>query len=273
MVDITKPSNLNVVWASNGDITDPGTSKIQQGWIIEAPARQHFNWLDNRQDTMLAYLNQKGIPAWDASTEYIANKSYIQGSDGNVYKCIQTGTNQNPVSATTYWVRAFDSSGYAYSKTESDNLYMKRSQNLNDVSNKATARTNLDVYSKGEIPAVVRSQFNASGSAPLFAVRSFGSFKGDNTSGSSTIYSNGNIASVETISIGVWEITLSSAIQDENYVVLPSVEGPGMAQATIHVDREFVKTPTKFRLKSFYRTGGSHTSPIGAARVNFVIVR
>lgn len=150
MPNITKPSNINETWASTGDVVAPSVSKIQQGWIVEAPPRQTFNWLDNRQDVMLAYLNQKGIPEWDSVTEYQANKSYVQGSNGAIYKCIQTGTNQNPLTQPLYWTTAFDGAGNSYSKSESDARYAIRANNLSDLTNIATARNNLDVYSRTE---------------------------------------------------------------------------------------------------------------------------
>lgn len=150
MVDFTKPSEINKIWSEAGDKTNPGDAKISQGWIVEAPPRQTFNFLINRQDAALAYLNQKGIPIWDSTTEYINGKSYVQASDGKIYRSIQTGTNQNPVAAPTFWVRAFDDFDTSYDKAESDAKYLWRANNLSDLTNTATARTNLDVYSKAE---------------------------------------------------------------------------------------------------------------------------
>lgn len=105
MTDITK-LDMSFIWASGGDKVAPTNAKIAQGWIVEAVPRQTWNWFENRQDQNIAYMLQKGIPEWDNSTEYVINKSFVQRS-GIVYRCLATSTNQDPVSATTYWKKAF----------------------------------------------------------------------------------------------------------------------------------------------------------------------
>ena len=111
MVDITK-LDMTDIWASSGDKTAPDPSKIATGWIVEAVPRQWWNWFENRQDQNIAYMLQKGIPEWDAFTEYLTNKSYVQRNNV-VYKCIQTATNQDPATAPLYWVKAFPESSAA----------------------------------------------------------------------------------------------------------------------------------------------------------------
>ena len=108
MAEITKP-DLSLVWASAGDVLKPSDSKIQSGWAVEIPPRQWFNWLDNRQDQAIAHINQHGIPVWDDKTEYQAGKSYVQGSDGNIYRAVTTNTNVNPVGDNTNAWSAFNS--------------------------------------------------------------------------------------------------------------------------------------------------------------------
>jgi hypothetical protein len=98
--------SMNQVWASAGDVVMPDNAKIQEGWLVEVPPRQYWNWMQNRADTNLAYIFQRGIPEWDNTVEYIANKSFVV-YNGVTYKAILTGTNQNPSTATTYWQRAF----------------------------------------------------------------------------------------------------------------------------------------------------------------------
>lgn len=100
---------LNKIWAESGDMDTPTDSKIGLGWVVEKPPLQYFNYLDNKQDTALAYLNQQGIPEWDSVTEYQESTSYVQASDGLIYKAKTTHTNQNPISDTsqTNWKVAF----------------------------------------------------------------------------------------------------------------------------------------------------------------------
>ena len=108
MAKYLKPS-VNKVWAASGLTATPTDTKIASGWLVEKPPVQTFNWLDNRQDTMLAYLNQQGIPEWDAVTEYQAASSFVQGSNGLVYKAKTTNTNEDPTLDTTEadWEVAF----------------------------------------------------------------------------------------------------------------------------------------------------------------------
>lgn len=122
MAEFSLPTDLNLQWASAGDILKPTDTKVQQGWAPEIPARQWFNWLDNRQDQAIAHIAQHGISVWSSTLEYQAGKSYVQGSDNLVYKAITTHTNINPVGgAPGNWQVAFPSFENVYSKTEVDN--------------------------------------------------------------------------------------------------------------------------------------------------------
>jgi hypothetical protein len=153
MALITKPVNLSLTWASGGDVLNPGDTKYATGWQVEIPPRQWFNYLDNRQDTALAHINQHGVVVWDATTEYQAGKSYVQGlTTGTVYRSKQTHTNQDPELdvGEVYWEFAFASPGDFYTKVQTDALYLAKASNLGDLPNTATARTNLSVYSQAQ---------------------------------------------------------------------------------------------------------------------------
>lgn len=111
MADILK-QDMTYLWASSGDVQSPTTDKIQTGWAVETVPRQWWNWFENRQDTNIAYLLQKGLPEWDSTTEYQQNKSFVNRS-GVIYRALLTGSNQDPITATTYWSKAFaDSTPY-----------------------------------------------------------------------------------------------------------------------------------------------------------------
>src|SRR5690606_35427966 len=151
MPQISKPNSLNKIWAAGGDRATPLDSKITLGWQIEIPPRQWFNWLDNRQDQAIAHFNQHGIPVWDNQTEYQAGKSYVQDPDsGDIYRCIQTHTGRVPSESPEYWYMAFAGVGEGMSEAEADARYLAKSQNLNDIPNKTTARANLGVYSTAQ---------------------------------------------------------------------------------------------------------------------------
>ena len=96
----TSLPDYSTVWASGGDKLQPTNSKIALGWEVEIPPRQWFNWLDNKQDQAIQHIIQHGIPQWSSTIEYQAGKSFVQGTDGLIYKAIITNTNISPVSDT-----------------------------------------------------------------------------------------------------------------------------------------------------------------------------
>lgn len=153
MSQILKPADLSLIWASAGDILNPGDTKYQTGWQVEIPPRQWENYIQNKQDQAIAHFNQHGIPVWDSATEYQAGKSYTQGpTNGTIYQCILTHTNQNPETdlTNTYWIVAFAAAGTFYTKAEADTKFLDAASNLSDLTNTVTARTNLSVYSQAE---------------------------------------------------------------------------------------------------------------------------
>lgn len=203
MPAILKPANLSLTWASGGDVLNPGDTKYASGWAVEIPARQWFNYLDNRQDTALAHINQHGVVAWDSVTEYQANKSYVQGiTTGAVYRSKQTHVNQDPELDVdeVYWEFAFASPGDFYTKVQTDALYLTKAGNLADLTNTATARTNLSVYSQAQtytkeevdakttVGSTAQAQAWASNTTLITPLRLSEAFKGANQSLVSTGY-------------------------------------------------------------------------------------
>lgn len=166
MAKYIKP-DVSKVWADTGTKTKPLDSKISTGWVVEKPKFENMNWLQNRQDSYLRYLNQLGIPEWDDKTQYIAGQSYVQGTTtGNVYRCVTThggigGSPQNPeADATdTYWALAFDVAGSS-AEVASDLASLQEAYtNLTGV-NPASARGNLSVYSVNEVDTALGKAAN-----------------------------------------------------------------------------------------------------------------
>lgn len=197
MAEILKPTNLSLTWASGGDILNPGDTKYATGWNVEIPPRQWFNYLDNRQDEAIAHINQHGIAVWDATTEYqydlTGEKSLAMGSDGAIYRTLTTNTNQDPtLTVGVHWEIAFSNAGDFYTKVESDANYLAKAQNLADLPNTATARTNLSVYSQAEsytktevdakttVASTAQAQAWASNTTLITPLRLAESFKGSN---------------------------------------------------------------------------------------------
>lgn len=152
MAKYTKP-DYSEQWASAGNIVAPNSAKIQVGHIVEKPNYEYMNWLQNRQDTAISYSLQMGVPEWDNTTQYQytsnSHASYVQ-RNGVVYKAIQTGTNKDPLTEVAYWTIAFDDKGSAATVQSNLTTHITDYGTLTGLTNTATARTNLDVYSKDE---------------------------------------------------------------------------------------------------------------------------
>lgn len=170
MPNIIKPTGINQLWAAGGTKIDPGATKTNIGWVVELPPYQYQNWLDNRQDTFIAHANQHGIPEWDTETEYQGNLSYTQGSDGIIYKCIQTHTNLDPANPlnSAFWVRAFEPFGSVAVVENALAAHLANYATLSGISNPVAARNNLSVWSKTE--SDVRYAFKAGTNTQVFSV-------------------------------------------------------------------------------------------------------
>ena len=65
----------------------------------------------------------------------------------------------------------------------------------------------------------VKSELNATGSAPIFAARAWGRFNGNNAS----IYGSGNVASITRTGVGQYTITFTTAMPNTNYAFIGTV--------------------------------------------------
>jgi hypothetical protein len=155
MANITKPTGLSNVWAGGGTKIDPGTSKVNIGWVVQLPPYEYQNWVDNRQDQAIAHFSQHGIPEWDGATEYQGLLSYTQGADGIIYKCIQTNTNKDPSNTlnSQYWAVAFETYGSVAAVQAQLNTHLTNYQTLSGIGNPSAARANLSLYSRSESDA------------------------------------------------------------------------------------------------------------------------
>ena len=152
MANIAKPAGLSNIWASGGTKVNPGSTKVNIGWVVQLPPYEYQNWVDNRQDQAIAHISQHGIPEWDATTEYQGLLSYTQGSDGVIYKCLQTNTNKDPSNALNnlFWAVAFESYGSVSVVSSALAAHIANYQTLSGIANIAVARSNLSVYSRVE---------------------------------------------------------------------------------------------------------------------------
>ena len=105
MAILNKPDMNYGVWAEGGNIEIPSSEKVEQGWIIEKPLNETMNWLQNRQDRMLQYINQRGIPEWDVRTEYPTD-AYVTRV-GLLYQALSNNKDADPTLNPEIWEVAF----------------------------------------------------------------------------------------------------------------------------------------------------------------------
>ncbi|MEG0906808.1 MAG: hypothetical protein RSF87_11335 [Cellulosilyticaceae bacterium] len=141
MAIIQNKPNMNYgVWGSNGNIAVPTSEKVDLGWIIEKPPNEVMNWVQNRQDSMLQFINQRGIPTWDSLTEYPLN-AYVVRS-GTLYRAVSQNIDKDPTLNSAIWNVAFAT------YTDYSNLY-------NEVQSIKGVEGYLDLYVSKNNPVML----------------------------------------------------------------------------------------------------------------------
>lgn len=106
MTVINVKPNMNVgIWAEGGNFITPTSEKIEEGHVVEKPKAEIVNWIENRQDKMLQYINQRGIAEWDIQTEYPVNSYTSRG--GTLYKALSQNKDRDPTLFPLIWKLAF----------------------------------------------------------------------------------------------------------------------------------------------------------------------
>ena len=100
-----KPDMSHGIWAEDGNVEAPSEGKVKEGWVVEKPLNEYMNWIMNRQDRMLQYLNQQGIAGWDENTTYPINA--FVSRDGIVYKSLSQNFDKDPTLHSNIWQIAF----------------------------------------------------------------------------------------------------------------------------------------------------------------------
>lgn len=147
---LNKPDMNYGVWAEGGNIEIPSSEKVEEGWVIEKPLNETMNWLQNRQDRMLQYINERGIPEWDSRTQYPLD-AYVARS-GVIYKALSPNTDNDPTLYTNIWQIAFvsysDFVDYSEKIDSIENdegylgLYVSRANPIMDAPSKGLAYNN-----------------------------------------------------------------------------------------------------------------------------------
>lgn len=300
MAEIQKPSDINKIWASSGDVLAPSDSKIATGWQVEIPPRQYFNYIDNKQDQAIAHINQHGISVWDSATEYqyssSGSKSLCMGSNGVIYRAKQVNTNQNPVTDTTnaYWETAFASVSDVYSKTDADAKYSQRFANLSDLGNTAASRTNLSVYSKAEtytqsqidakttVASALQAQAQTSDTTLITPLKLAASFQGANQllsangfqtyPGGFTHVWGSNTGAVPATVGSFIDITIPHAKNLSNIYVTLLTQGGDPAEATEMVFSVYTQTAAQTVVRVKRLSGSQSGPPAELTKINLLIM-
>jgi hypothetical protein len=97
-------TNLDLIWASTGGVTDPGDTKYQTGWISEIPTFQNFNFVLQNHSTNLLALAESGRFNWQTEISYVAGTEVLEA--GKKYFCIANNSGQQPSLDTlnNFWI-------------------------------------------------------------------------------------------------------------------------------------------------------------------------
>ena len=157
MVGIVNKPDINYgIWASNGDVAVPSSEKVEIGHIVEKPKKEIVNWIENRQDQFMAYLNQVGIAEWDSKTTYKANISFVNRS-GTVYRAKSQNIDKDPTLNQDIWEISWATYSDFYNlsnrveKIEDEegylDLYVSKANPVFNVETKGIGYGNVDLTS------------------------------------------------------------------------------------------------------------------------------
>lgn len=145
-----------------------------------------------------------------------------------------------------------------------DPLYIKKSDDLDkdDTNTLATSKAVKKLEDKK-----LEKDDLATGTAPIFAVRGYGSFTGDGTK----IGTGGNFKAATRISTGLFEVELETPMPDANYRIFPSCTRNGGGDARSANIDDSAQTTTKFRVVCAY--GGDNTQGFyNPSRIDFFVI-
>ena len=153
--DIIKPI-YGEAWASSGEKLSPTEIKVQSGWVQEMMPYQWENFLQNRQDTALLELLQKGVPEWSVDQEYLGNKSIVT-YNGYTYQAKSTNTGNLPTDSA-YWKRT--------SPNVTDSGIVTLGSGGTGATNATDARNNLELGTAATVSADTIVFKSVTGNAP-----------------------------------------------------------------------------------------------------------
>ena len=147
---------LGRIWASapSSPNIDPGADKYKLGWVPEIPLFQVLNWINNRYDTNIVSLAERGMFEWGNDVTYNAAALAWDEEDGFIYvsKVAGPSTATRPGLNATQW----DKSAVQISRKQYDDAVAAWSNHIANTSNPHALTVEiLNTYSKAVIDSKV----------------------------------------------------------------------------------------------------------------------
>ncbi|MGF6139028.1 hypothetical protein [Pseudomonas laurylsulfatiphila] len=155
---------LGRIWASapTSPNIDPGVDKYKLGWVAEIPVFQMLNYINNRYDTNIVALAERGMFEWGNDIAYKLSSLVWDEADGFIY----VSKISNPSIATRPGLNLsqWEKSAVQISRTQYDAAVASWSNHIANTSNPHQLTVEiLNTYSKSVIDgkvAVVQGNLN-----------------------------------------------------------------------------------------------------------------
>ena len=147
---------LGRIWASAplSPNIDPGAAKYNLGWVAEIPVFQMLNYINNRYDTNIVSLAQRGVFEWGNDIAYLNSSLVWDEADGFIYisKVASPSTATRPGLNAAQW----DKSAVQISRKQYDGAVLAWNNHIANTSNPHALTTEiLDTYTKAVIDSKV----------------------------------------------------------------------------------------------------------------------
>ena len=147
---------LGRIWASAplSPNIDPGAAKYNLGWVAEIPVFQMLNYINNRYDTNIVSLAQRGVFEWGNDIAYLNSSLVWDEADGFIYvsKTANPSTAKRPGLNAAQW----DKSAVQISRKQYDDAVLAWNNHMANTSNPHALTTEiLDTYTKAVIDSKV----------------------------------------------------------------------------------------------------------------------
>lgn len=147
---------LGRIWASAplSPNVDPGAAKYNLGWVAEIPVFQMLNYINNRYDTNIVSLAQRGVFEWGNDIAYLNSSLVWDEADGFIYvsKVASPSTATRPGLNAAQW----DKSAIQISRKQYDDAVLAWNNHMSNTSNPHALTTEiLDTYTKAVIDSKV----------------------------------------------------------------------------------------------------------------------